>query len=204
MCIRDRPISSLITLSLCFLIFDWPGLRAFWILFVVEVFFNRLASGSSRCFTSFWWRCLGKSNIVGGRFAFVGSGLPSKCLEHIRVCLVTFRLSSWHAAIHLRLLSCSLIPGAYCFSFVIWWKTMKSNTCNFRVFDWVLFLCFAVGTVVGTAVMFRHFLAKSTESLDKHRTPIRLFPALTLHSLSRATRPRTVREYEYCLLFLCG
>jgi len=38
-----------------------------------------------------------------------------KVFEHIRVCLVTFRLPSRHAAIHLRCLSCSLIPGAYCF-----------------------------------------------------------------------------------------
>ena len=49
------------------------------------------------------------------RFAFVGSSPPSMCLEHIRVCLVTLRLSSRHAAIHLPRLSWSLIPGAYCF-----------------------------------------------------------------------------------------
>ena len=70
--------------------------------------------GSWRGFTSFRWRCSGKSNIVGTGFAFVGPNPPSKCLEHIRVYLVTFRLSSRHAAIHLRRLSCSLIPETYC------------------------------------------------------------------------------------------
>ena len=125
-------------------------------------------------FFFFRWRCLGKSNIVGTGFAFDGPRPPSKCLEHIRVCLVAFRLFSRHAAIHLRLLSCSLIPGAYFFFFffVIWWKTVKSNTCNFGVFYWVLFLCLTIGTVVGTTVMSRHFHAKSKKSPQKHCTSI--------------------------------
>ena len=97
-----------------FLTFELPRLLAFWILLVVEAFFNRLPSGSWRGFTAFRWRFSGKSNIVGTGFAFVGPNPPSKCLEHIGVCLVTFRLSSRHAAIHLRRLSCSLIPGTYC------------------------------------------------------------------------------------------
>ena len=82
-------------------------------------FISDVVNGSWRCFISFRWRCLGKSNIVGTGFAFVGPNPPSKCLEHIRVCFVTFRLSSRHAAIHLRRLSCSRIPRAYCFFLVI-------------------------------------------------------------------------------------
>ena len=80
---------------------------------------------------------------------------------------------------------------------------MKSNTCNFGVFDWVLFLCLAVGTVEGTAVMFRYFLANSKKSLHKHCTFLQLFPALASHSCPKATRPRTVGNTNivYCLGF---
>ena len=59
---------------------------------------------------------------------------------------------------------------------------MKTNTYNFGLFVWVLFLCLAVGTVVGTAVMVRRFHAKSKESLHKHRT----YVPLTLPRISLA------------------
>lgn len=99
---------------------------------------------------------------MGTEFAFVGPNPPTKCLEHIRVCLVTFRLSSRYAAIHLRRLSCPLIPGAYClFRHLL--ATVESNICNVAVFDWVLFLSLAVGTVVGMRMMFRHFLREIEE-----------------------------------------
>ena len=149
------PISSPITLSLCFLNFDWPGFACLLNLFVVEVFVNRLPSGSWRCFTSFRWKCLGKSNIVGTEFGFVDPETSFK----------VFRAYS-------SSLSCSLIPGAYCVFFIIWWKTMKTNTYNFGLFVWVLFLCLVVGTVEGTAVMVRRFHAKSKKSLHKHRTSL--------------------------------
>ena len=61
----------------------------------------------------------------------MGPKPPSKCLEHIRVCLVTLKLSSRHATIHLRRLSRSFIPGAYCvfsLSGVKQWKVTSENS----------------------------------------------------------------------------
>ena len=46
--------------------------------------------------------------------------------------------------------------------FVVWWKAVESNICNFGIFDGVCFLFLAVCTVVGTTVIFWHFQAKSS------------------------------------------
>mgnify|MGYP006896102720 CR=1 FL=1 len=61
----------------------------------------------------------------------MGPKAPSKCLEHIQVCLVTLKLSSRHATIHLRRLSCSFIPRAYCvfsLSGGKQWKVISENS----------------------------------------------------------------------------
>ena len=139
-------------------------------------------------FFSLEMECIGKSNIVGTGFTFVGPRPPSKCLD-IRVCLVTFRLSSRHAATSTSFLLTHSRRR----------KTMKSNTCNFGVFDWVLFLCLAVGTVDGTAVMFRYFLANSKKSLHKHCTFL-TFPRISLTFTPKGHSSQDSREYEYCLL----
>ena len=176
---------------------------AFCILLVVEAFgFNRLPSGSWRGFTSFRWRCLGKSNIVGTGFAFVGPNPPSKCLEHIGVCPVTFRLSSRHAGIYLRRLSCSLIPGAYCIFSLFCGKQWKVTfaTSGYLTF---FFLFLAVRTVVGTTVMFRHFHAKCLEIAKQNSKRLPNFsphePRIHVHG---PTRPRAVGKYEYRLFIV--
>ena len=79
---------------------------------------------------------------------------------------------------------------------------MESNICNFGIFDWFFFfLFFAVRSVVGTTVMFRHFHAKSLEIAIQNS--VRLFnfsphePRIHAHG---PTRPRAVGEYEYRIL----
>ena len=168
----------------------------------MEAFFNRLPFGSWRGFTSFRWRFSGKSNIVGTGFAFVGPNPPSKCLVHIRVCLVTFRLYSRHAAIHLRLLSCSLIPGTYCIFSLFCGKQCKTfATSGYLTGSFFLFI--AVRTVVGTTVMFPHFHAKSLKIAKQNSE--RLFnvsphePRIHAHG---PTRPMAAGEYEYRLFIV--
>lgn len=65
------------------------------------------------------WRCLGKSNIIGSGFAFVGPRPHSNQSEHIQVCFVTLRLSSRYAVIHLRHLSPSFQKRTVSFSSLI-------------------------------------------------------------------------------------
>ena len=72
-----------------------------------------LFSGSVRDSGVFRFKCSGKSNSVGTGFALVGPRPPSKCLEQILVCLVTFKLCRRHSAIHFCLLSFSDIPETY-------------------------------------------------------------------------------------------
>ena len=140
---------------------------------------------------------------MGTGFAFVGPNPPSKCLEHIGVCLVTFRLSSRHAAIHLRRLSCSLIPGTYGIFSLFCGKQWKVTFATSGYLTGSFFLFLAVRTVVGTTVMFRHFHAKSLEIAKQDSE--RLFdfsphePRIHVHG---PTRPMATGEYEYRLFIV--
>ena len=87
--------------------------------------------------------------------------------------------------------------------FVILWKAVESNICNFGIFDWVFFLFLAVRTVVGKTVMFRLFHAKSLEIAKQDSE--RLFdfsphePRIYVHG---PTRPMAAGEYEYRLFIV--
>ena len=113
-------------------------------------------------------------------FAFVGPNPPSKCLAHIRVCLVTFRLSSRHAAIHLRRLSCSLIPGTYCIFSLFCGKQWKVTFATSGYLTGSFFPFLAVRTVVSTTVMFRHFHAKSLEIAKQNSERLFIFSRMSL------------------------
>ena len=52
---------------------------------------------------------------AGMRWSFVGPNPPRKWAEQILVCLVTFKPLKRQAAIHLFVLSCSLIPDTKVF-----------------------------------------------------------------------------------------
>ena len=72
-----------------------------------------LSSGSLWLFgPGFYRRCCGNANIEGAGFNLVRPRPPSKWTEHIVVCLVTFKLSRWQAAIHRINCSRSGIPAA--------------------------------------------------------------------------------------------
>ena len=169
----------------------------------MEAFFNRLPSGFWRGFSSFRWRFSGKSNIVGTGFAFVGPNPPSKCLEHIRVCLVTFRLSSRHAAIHLRRLSCSLIPGTYCILSFFCGKQWKVTfaTSGYLTGSFFSFPCCSYSCRHNSDVSA--FSRKIFRNRQKHSERLFNFsphqPRIHAHG---PTRPMPVGEYEYRLFIV--
>ena len=96
------------------------------------------AAFTRRIFGGFSWRCCGSANIEGTGFNLVRTG-PSKWTEHIPVCLRTFKLFRWQAAIHRICRSRSDTPTVQ-YLFALRWGNGK-NPCQFQIF-FKHFFCF--------------------------------------------------------------